>query len=1088
MSTLHTLLSHPVVGRIGWVLVHSLWQATAAACVLAIVLGLMRKASANARYLVSCSALMLAVALPVATLWMVDTPTSHFLAGADPATSALKARLAVDKAPSDIAFGGGNTSTTPAETSESPKASWSALAAAKCESTLPFLVLAWLVGVFGLSLWHLGGWAQLQRLKRRMVSPAAGDLQEKANALARRLHVIQTVRVVQSTLVQVPTVIGWLKPVVLFPVTAMTGLSASQLEALLAHELAHIRRHDYLVNILQTAIEIFGFYHPAIWWVSRRIRIERENCCDDMAAGLAGDRVLYADALTTMAELRAHPGLAMAATGGSLFARIRRLAGKESEGPSRSGWIPAIAAVVLAGAVITLGAGAAWDSSGEAAEPADVVSAPAALDMAKAEQEVRDRYAAALPEIQEYILWTARTFGRSGMWLNEDAFAGMSDARREQKIEYLANVLIGSEYGRHLCQALAEASALKDRRLVPGLMKIAAYQRESGNYDCRPKWIAVSALARQESEQAVPLLISLVDHGNQNTRKWARAALARKTGQDFKEDKQGWAKWRESQGNAPVDVHPSEVADSGVPDSIASITKRVSLPDSVQLNVSQREGPGSSAYGTLDVPDGDSVNSWSPPDTFEMPSVTLRGVTLKQEEGKALKLEARFSFVGDISPDRQILVGVKLRNGQDQPIHRDWLIQTDGRLHRARQKSRTMFVTSEVNRASFDIPPEIAVDTASVEILFWELSSDDLRHLPSAPQRLQLGVTDPDENGDFHVSFVNPDGLHVDPSIHGVALVLEVSDTGGERIDRIVKRYDARPLKVGERYRYPLQVAPSLYDHSFLTVTFYTKQPDNDAFLQRFFVEGRGVTYKGIWREDKGALWRIPLETTYRIDSWGAEREEAPEPDFSDVKWETVATAPFDDDDPGNTRFIWPMPGITWDITNGTARASGVTETNDWAGTRIRMPVKGDAHDLIEISGDFKLQQSEGYHLVALFGKSPKPLDNSLCMYFQGRDGIGNYHIQQRWMETPSVLVSGQSRTEGSGEETNRFHTMHMVLDRASSFIYYFVDDRYLGAVRADGEIGPIRSLIMDFESFEAGNAAEILYDNLTVRSGRRSE
>ena len=181
-------------------------------------------------------------------------------------------------------------------------------------------------------------------------------------------------------------------------------------------------------------------------------------------------------------------------------------------------------------------------------------AAPIPLDMQKAEQEVSQSYSAAHPEIQEYVLWTARTFGRSGLWLNESAFEQLSPENREKLIEYLAASLEESEYGRHLCQALAKASALKDSRLVPGLMKVAGYHREKGDYDCRPKWMAVAGLARQESDAAVPLLISLVDHGNQNTRKWARAALSRKTGQDFKEDKPAWAKWWEEQGHKPIEA------------------------------------------------------------------------------------------------------------------------------------------------------------------------------------------------------------------------------------------------------------------------------------------------------------------------------------------------------------------------------------------------------------------------------------------------------------------------------------------------------------------------------------------------------
>jgi hypothetical protein len=181
--------------------------------------------------------------------------------------------------------------------------------------------------------------------------------------------------------------------------------------------------------------------------------------------------------------------------------------------------------------------------------------------MRKARAEVEAHYAKAHPEIQEYILWTAESFGPGGLWLNEDAFAKLPEAAREEKVRYLAALFEEGEYGRHLCGGLAQAGALKDEHLVPGLMKVAGYHRADVDYDCRAKWMAVAALARQESADAVPLLVSLVDHGNQNTRMWARAALARTTGQDFKQDKQAWAEWWQSQGHEPIDaalVEPAE--------------------------------------------------------------------------------------------------------------------------------------------------------------------------------------------------------------------------------------------------------------------------------------------------------------------------------------------------------------------------------------------------------------------------------------------------------------------------------------------------------------------------------------------------
>ncbi len=176
--------------------------------------------------------------------------------------------------------------------------------------------------------------------------------------------------------------------------------------------------------------------------------------------------------------------------------------------------------------------------------PADVV--------AEAEKEIAAHYAHASPEVQEYVLHTARTFGRSGMWLAENAFRDKPPADREIRITRLARLLAEAEYGRHLCSALAEAGAFKDPRLVTGLMKVAGYHRTDSDYDCRPKWMAVAALSRQEADAAVPLLISLVDHGNQNTRMWARAALSRKTGQDFQGDKEAWAQWWQGRGHPAV--------------------------------------------------------------------------------------------------------------------------------------------------------------------------------------------------------------------------------------------------------------------------------------------------------------------------------------------------------------------------------------------------------------------------------------------------------------------------------------------------------------------------------------------------------
>jgi beta-lactamase regulating signal transducer with metallopeptidase domain len=222
---------------------------------------------------------------------------------------------------------------------------------------LPWLVAAWFAGVILLSIRFVGGLIVAERLKRYEASPLLEQWQKKLSTLAKQLRVSVPVRLCESVLVQVPTVIGWMRPVILVPATALTGLSPEQLEALLAHELAHIRRYDYLVNLMQTAVETLLFYHPAVWWVSGQIRQEREHCCDDLAVAACGSVLVYARALAELEQLRSvAPQLAVAANGGSLLERIQRLVGSPARRPHRleSG----LAGVIALATILSLLAGA----------------------------------------------------------------------------------------------------------------------------------------------------------------------------------------------------------------------------------------------------------------------------------------------------------------------------------------------------------------------------------------------------------------------------------------------------------------------------------------------------------------------------------------------------------------------------------------------------------------------------------------------------------------------------------------------------------------------------------------------------------
>ena len=146
-----------------------------------------------------------------------------------------------------------------------------------------------------------------------------------ARRLAQALRIRGAIRLLESAAVEVPTVIGWLRPVVLIPVATLSGLSTEQMEMVLAHELAHIRRHDFFVNLMQAVVETLLFYHPAVWWISGRIRVEREHCCDDVAVAVCGNPLLYARALTRLEELRVDPAQAFVAANDEIFSEYQRL-------------------------------------------------------------------------------------------------------------------------------------------------------------------------------------------------------------------------------------------------------------------------------------------------------------------------------------------------------------------------------------------------------------------------------------------------------------------------------------------------------------------------------------------------------------------------------------------------------------------------------------------------------------------------------------------------------------------------------------------------------------------------------------------
>ncbi len=365
--------AHPASRSAALALIHFLWQGAGVAVLLGLANLLLRRASARARYAAACTALAVLCMLPVATFARLRAREAS-TRGAAAETGFPAARDAVRAASSRDA--------SPA----APLASADALAKAA-----PWILAGWLAGVCALSLRLFGGCVAAHRLTRRRVSRADSAWEERFDLLAWRLGLRRAIRLLESAAVRVPTVVGVFRPVVLIPAGIATGMPASQLESLLAHELAHIRRGDALVNLLQAVAETLFFYHPAVWWASSRIRVERENACDDLAVAATGDAAAHARALLelaarTMPALAAAAPFTAAADGGRLWNRIARLVApgerKDAElaGAAAPRFVSSAGLLVLiAGAALALGAAARVPTPDPAPPPSPAPpAAPAA--------------------------------------------------------------------------------------------------------------------------------------------------------------------------------------------------------------------------------------------------------------------------------------------------------------------------------------------------------------------------------------------------------------------------------------------------------------------------------------------------------------------------------------------------------------------------------------------------------------------------------------------------------------------------------------------------------------------------------------
>ncbi len=362
---------------LGWALIHFLWQAVIAAGLLAILLVITRDRAPQLRYVCGVITLALMLALPVFTAVRLSEDQTEMTAlTAAPAFAPSKVAVS-QPAPRDPS-GTTNGAFEFAAVHDGAKPLGMIV-----DRWLPTLVVIWGVGVLLLSVRLLGGIGRARRLRTEGTREPPASCRLLVERLSTRLQMTRAVRALESTVVRVPAVVGFITPVILLPASVITGLSPQQLEVLLAHELAHVRRHDSLVNLFQAVVETLLFYHPAVWWVSGRIREAREHCCDDVAVSVCQDAEFYAKALLRLEELRGERlGLAVAATGGSLLTRIRRVLhpGARSADllPRWAAGAAALTAVLFVGASTTLSGTA--DRSGNADTLSDVAHETASVN------------------------------------------------------------------------------------------------------------------------------------------------------------------------------------------------------------------------------------------------------------------------------------------------------------------------------------------------------------------------------------------------------------------------------------------------------------------------------------------------------------------------------------------------------------------------------------------------------------------------------------------------------------------------------------------------------------------------------------
>jgi beta-lactamase regulating signal transducer with metallopeptidase domain len=337
-------ISAEMIYALGWMVVNSLWQSAVIALVLAALLVSFPRLSAHWRYNAAYAALILVVTAAGWTFFHYyhQALTAAALPSGDWVWSIQQSPIAgVEKTSAPVFW-----------------EDWKNWFNDYFDRNLPLIVYVWFSGLVFFMLRLLGGVAYVQHLKQHGIQEIPAYWQQQLSQLASTLHLQRLPILQESTKIHVPMVIGYWKPTILIPLGMLGGLSQAQVEAILAHELAHIYRHDFLLNLFQTLIDVLFYFNPAVWWISATIRNEREHCCDDIAVDICGNALVYAKALVHLQELRlgSNPMLAMAAVGRRkvLLSRVRRILHQPSNAPDIMEKFTVTCLILLAGLFLSV--------------------------------------------------------------------------------------------------------------------------------------------------------------------------------------------------------------------------------------------------------------------------------------------------------------------------------------------------------------------------------------------------------------------------------------------------------------------------------------------------------------------------------------------------------------------------------------------------------------------------------------------------------------------------------------------------------------------------------------------------------------